>query len=260
MTVNGLLDPEAQAYLAGRLFDENVTVQYRFDTPLRDRVAMLCDLILGKRVLHIGCCDHVPLLEEKITRGTWLHGRLTEVAAHCVGIDIDDDAVRRTRATSGLDNIFHGDITLPEKIPQIAKDVFDYAVFGEVLEHIGNPVQFLNLFLSHYGSSVKAIIITVPNALRAGNIKNILRGRETINSDHRFFFTPYTLAKVAWDAGLTVVMMQVALYSRAGRVKQAILNRFPLFAEDLVYVGTPRQPEPADVFLHHRSELDARIG
>ena len=241
MTTHKLEDPAAHGYLDGSRFDENVTFRYEFATPLRDRLSILTDLARSRRILHIGCCDHIPLLQEKIAAGSWLHGRLTKVATHCVGIDIDAEAVRRACAISGLSNIFYGNIAGDDAIPQIVDDRFDSVILGEVLEHIGNPVNFLSKFLTRYRENIGNIIITVPNAFRGGNIRNIFRDMETINSDHRFFFTPYTLAKVTWDAGLTPLSMQTALYSSAGVVKRAILNRFPLLAEDLVYIGAPRR-------------------
>jgi hypothetical protein len=60
-----------------------------------------------------------------------------------------------------------------------------------------------------------------------------------INTDHRFFFTPFTLAKVASDAGLILTSIQMAHYSQAGLIKRALLNKFPLLAEDLVFIGVP---------------------
>jgi 2-polyprenyl-3-methyl-5-hydroxy-6-metoxy-1,4-benzoquinol methylase len=233
-------DPLTQRYLQGADFDENITFSYAFQTPLHNRMELLLQLAAGKRILHIGCCDHVPGLPEKMANGSWLQGRLTEVAAHCVGIDNDLEAVRLARSLTGLDNIFCADVTAEPTTAVIDADKFDYALFGEVLEHLGNPVHFLSSFVERYRSHIGTVIITVPNAFRGGNLRNIFKTRETINSDHRFFFTPYTLANVAWDAGLSPMALHMAHYSSASRWKRAVLNRFPLLAESLVYIGAPR--------------------
>ena len=240
MPVLKLDDSVAHSFLDGSRFGEDITVGYHFQRPLRNRVKVLADMAAGKRILHIGCCDHIQLLPAKMAAGTWLHGRLTGAAARCIGIDIDAEAVRHARTLSQLSNIYCGDITLDAKIDEIANEIFDFAIFGEVIEHIGDPVQFLRSFLRTYKGNIRQVIITVPNALRGGNIRNAFRARETINSDHRFFFTPYTIAKVAWDAGFTPMSMQMAHYSAAGPIKRAILNLFPLLAEDIIYVGAPR--------------------
>jgi 2-polyprenyl-3-methyl-5-hydroxy-6-metoxy-1,4-benzoquinol methylase len=240
MNISNLKDSVFNSYLDGTRFDENMKLRYDFQTPLRNRLSILSELAASKRVLHIGCCDHIPLLERKILSRSWLHGELTKVAAHCVGIDIDEEAVKRARLISRLDNIVYGDITSDKEIPEILADTFDYVILAEVMEHVGDPVYFLKSLLRNYRKNVEKIIITVPNAFRGGNILNTFRTAETINSDHRFFFTPYTLAKVSWDAGFTLVSIQMAHYSVAGFVKRAILNKFPLLAENLVYIGIPR--------------------
>jgi hypothetical protein len=129
---------------------------------VQDRIELLSGLATGKRILHLGCCDHIPLLREKIASGRWLHGKLTRVASYCVGIDIDAAAVAEVRKLSKLDNVFYGDITESDRIPAISGDVFDYVIFGEVLEHIGNPVSFLSGFLQNYRANVREIVITVP--------------------------------------------------------------------------------------------------
>ena len=148
--------------------------------------------------------------------------------------------VAEARRLSRLTNILHGDITAQPLLAQIENQRFDYAIFGEVIEHIGNPVQFLENFLQNYGSSVSNVVITVPNSFRAGAFKSVLQQAEILNSDHRFSFTPYTIAKVAWDAGLEPVSIKMAIFSPASRLKKAILNAFPLLAEDIIYIGSPR--------------------
>ena len=237
MTIQHFNDPLAHCYLDGTRFYENITFKYDFEVPVRSRIELLLQIAEGKHILHVGCCDHIRLLPQKIATRTWLQGRLTEVAARCIGIDSDPEAVDQARALSRLDNIFCEDITDGRKILAISENIFDYALFGEVIEHVGNPTQFVGSFLSNYKMNVRQVIITAPNAFRAGNLRNIFK---VINSDHRFFFTPYTLAKVAWDAGLTPVSIRMAHYSEAGPLKRAILDRFPLLAEDLVYIGAPR--------------------
>jgi len=232
--------PLPDSYLDGTSFDESVTFEYEFATPLRSRFDLLSELVAGKSVLHIGCCDHIPLLAEKIAARAWLHGRLTETARFCLGVDIDPRAVAESRRISGLDNIVLGDVTAAARLPEIAGHRFDYAILGEVVEHIGNPVSFLARLLGNYRDNIAQVVITVPNALRGSNIKNIFKGRENINSDHRFFFTPYTIAKVAWDAGLAPVSMQMAHYTEKTFIKRTLFNRFPLLADDLVYIGAPR--------------------
>src|ERR1700743_136128 len=227
-------------YLAGSRFDENLTVSYLKNGPVRHRADELLDICRNKRVLHIGCCDHTPLIKQKIDNHDWLHGLITECSEYTVGIDIDVNAISEALKNSGLDNIFLGDITSSDAIEAVKGKQFDIALFGEVVEHIPNPAAFLQRFRENYGDIVEHIVITVPNALRAGNVKGAFRNAETINSDHRFFFTPYTIAKIACDAGFTPEQILMATFTRAGWLKTQLLNRAPLLAEDIIFVGSHR--------------------
>jgi hypothetical protein len=225
-------------YLAGTKFNENMAVTYSGRMDVRYRSDVLVDMCRGKRVLHVGCCDHVPLIKKKIDHRDWLHGLITECSEYTVGVDIDQDAVREASRISGLDNMVSGDVTSGKKIEQISGRKFDIALFGEVVEHIPNPVSFLGRFRENYGDVVEKIVITVPNAFRGGNIRGILNNTETINSDHRFFFTPYTIAKVALDAGYSPNEIRMATFKRAGTMKTMLLRRLPLLAEDIIFTGS----------------------
>lgn len=225
---------DVRPHLTGAKFDADFGVQYQRQQLVRYRNDVLVEACRGKRVLHIGCCDHAPLIAQKIASGDWLHKQISDVASAAVGVDIDGDAVLAARRISGLTNIIQGDVTQPG-LSEIDGADFDVAVFGEVLEHIGNPVFFLERFVEHYGRAGQSVIVTVPNAFRGGNVRNIFRNRETINSDHRFFFTPFTLLKVAMDAGLEPRSVEAASFTKVGNpLKQLVLNRWALLAEDLI--------------------------
>ena len=225
-------------YLSGAKFDENMEVGYDRKMDVRYRSDVLIDMCRGKRILHVGCCDHVPRIKRKFEHRDWLHGLITECSEYTVGVDIDEDAVREATRISGLNNMVSGDITSSKNIEQIRCRRFDIALFGEVVEHISNPVSFLGRFRENYGDIVEKIVITVPNAFRGGNILGILKNIETINSDHRFFFTPYTIAKVAIDAGFSPSEIRMATFKRTGRLKTLLLRRLPLLAEDIIFTGT----------------------
>ena len=45
-------------------------------------------------------------------------------------------------------------------------------------------------------------VITVPNALCFTRKAVFMNGFERINTDHRYWFTPYTIAKVMYEAGI----------------------------------------------------------
>ncbi|HKR87283.1 MAG TPA: methyltransferase domain-containing protein [Phenylobacterium sp.] len=230
--------PKIMPYLDGSKFDENLRIKYDGSEQVALRNTLLQDLCRDKRILHIGCTDHVPLIDAKIADRNWLHGLITECSSYTLGVDIDASAVRMASKIANMDNMVAGDITSPDPIAEISREKFDVALFGEVVEHIPNPVEFLKRFRKTYCSNFKKIIITVPNAFRAGNVLGIARNIETINSDHRFFFTPYTISKVAVDAGYRPESVTMAAFTRPGRLKSWILNMRPLLAEDIVLVAS----------------------
>jgi hypothetical protein len=64
-------------------------------------------------------------------------------------------------------------------------------------------------------------VITVPNAWTQTTMRMANRSAEIINSDHRYWFTPYTLSKVIVQAGLQLEDIYFA-------------NRVPLQGTELV--------------------------
>jgi len=240
--MHALIDDFTQLmpYLDGSLFDENMVIKYASDADVGFRDDILVDLCRGKRVLHVGCCDHITLIGDKIAQNLWLHGLITSCSESTVGIDIDSEAIVAASRISGLDNMFAGDVTSSQIMGEVAGRKFDVALLGEVLEHIPNPANFLTRLRENYGDCFSHIVVTVPNAFRGGNIRGVLNNVETVNSDHRFFFTPYTIAKVALDAGFRPQEIRMATFTRAGRAKSALLKRKPLLAEDIVFMGSHR--------------------
>ena len=87
------LDPTTRDFLRGATFSN----AQRFDlgpagrAPRRaDRLVELCR---GRRVLHVGCCDHVDLIRPKVAQGVYLHQQLSAAATRCVGMDINADGI-----------------------------------------------------------------------------------------------------------------------------------------------------------------------
>ena len=75
-------------------------------------------------------------------------------------------------------------------------------ILGEILEHVPNPVDFLKAITVKYYNKVKSIIITAPNAWGRKWEKALNNNVEFINSDHYYWFTPYTLGRVMIAGGI----------------------------------------------------------
>lgn len=196
----------------------------------------LQELVTNKKILHIGFVDHLPLMDEKIRKKSWLHAQLIEAASKCVGIDINEKGVQHLKVNYGIDNIYSLDIINDVLPKEITEESFDFLLLPDVIEHIGDPVSFLAALKNKF-PNVKKIIITTPNALRLNNFKFALKNTECINSDHRFWFTPYTITKILNDSGYKVTNILFAEHSRISRrqlIKKLILVNKPLLRDNLI--------------------------
>jgi hypothetical protein len=195
------IEPEVLKYLKGQTFQTSLTVTLSNSKhDIISREALITGMVKGKSVVHIGCSDHIQIINEKIKTYTWLHKLLTDNSERCIGIDIDKESIEFIKNELGYKNVFHGDITT-DHFDGIKSEKWEYAVFGELIEHLDNPVNFLKSFKERYGENVSRFIITVPGIYNRRQFRNMLNYKEIINSDHRFWFTPYTISKVVASAG-----------------------------------------------------------
>lgn len=222
-------------YIDGSLFNEDAYIKFPKGEihPREDRLVRYC---AGKRVLHVGCVDHFKVLADKISRGDWLHQRICDVAERCHGVDVNAAGISWL-IERGYEDLIAGDLSSPEVSGQFAPDSIDIALFGEIIEHVDNPAAFLSEFRDAYAGKVRQLIFTVPNAFRHTNVKNLFRTCEVINTDHRFWFTPYTLTKVLHVAGFDVVEMHMCTIARTDIFKSTLLRLFPLMADDILCVA-----------------------
>jgi hypothetical protein len=226
-------------YLSGKKLDSGFKLKIEKYTGTKYDVASLTiEKIKNKSVIHLGCADHLDLIMKKIRNNTWFHKILTENSAECIGLDINREAVEYIRNNTEFLNVYYCDILngLPNNL---STKKWDYLVAGEVLEHISNPSVFLEDIRVKYSGIIEKILITVPNALRIENFKFALRNIECVNSDHYYWFTPYTLAKVVYRAGYKINEIYLAtkyifdLRARS-RLKYYLLKRFPLLRDTII--------------------------
>ncbi|WP_081472064.1 glycosyltransferase [Rhodothermus marinus] len=235
---DGWIDPSTwQAYLKGEKFDNGLQLVIAHpDAPLVYRQELLKDLVKGQAILDVGCADHAPLIEQKLQQGRWLHAELARVARRCVGLDVDEEAIAVAQRL-GYPIYRHNVLTDP--VPdEVKAEHWDYMVLGEVLEHIDNPVAFLQQIHEKYRGLVDRLILTVPNALKWLNQQAARQHLEIINSDHRFWFTPYTLSKVVCEAGFEVERFCFAQGpgSLDGRTID-LLQRYPALRDHIVLIA-----------------------
>ncbi len=197
-------DSRISAYLRGEEFSNGAAIHiYSRKEVFKEKFQLIEEIVRDKKILHIGCCDHLPLIDLKIRHHTWLHARLCEWCQKCIGIDINRKGIDYLINSMGYIDVFCMDITnTPEKF--ILEENWDYFVLGDILEHVDNPCDFLKKIRDNYSNCVDYLLISVPNALSALNIFYTLFNREIVNTDHRYNFTLFTLAKIVYQAGMTV--------------------------------------------------------
>ena len=197
-------DPSVQNYLTGLDFSSGLSLDIaKKENHILDRICILEKLSKDKKIIHLGCCDHIPLIQKKIENNIWLHSRLCNSSKRCVGIDINEDGINYLKNYLGYEDVLCGNI-IEEEFNIIKEEHWDYMIIGEILEHVDNPCLFLSGIQKKYHGVVDKLVITVPNALSYQNMKHTFSNKEYINTDHRYWFTPYTLGKIVTLAGMKV--------------------------------------------------------
>jgi 2-polyprenyl-3-methyl-5-hydroxy-6-metoxy-1,4-benzoquinol methylase len=163
---------------------------------LDNRIDYLCEYASGKKIIHVGCVDHIPLIQKKIENKVWLHSRIDEVASRQLGIDINREGLEYLKSKMGIQNAIYEDIISDSEVAaEIRSEKWDAMILGEILEHVDNPVLFLKNLKKKYSPYINYLVISVPNAFAWENFYWSLKKMECINTDHRAWFSVYTLAK-----------------------------------------------------------------
>lgn len=213
------LPADAIPYLRGERFCAGYRLQLACSAPPRgrrmsDRISLLCEITNGLSVIHAGCVDHgIEQLERQRQRGQWLHERLCAAALRCAGVDLSAEGIEYLRDHLGLTDVYCADLAGDVPVA-LTGTRWDCLVLGELLEHIDNPVEFLRrIGRSYFRGLADRLILTVPNALCRKNAERATAGVEQINSDHRYWFTPYTISKVLFRAGFFIEDIELAKYA-----------------------------------------------
>jgi len=219
------LDPDTLAALDGTSFSSG----RRFDLGNRGRAPRrnerLHDLVRGKRVLHVGCCDHLDLIRAKVAQGVYLHQGLCQAASHCVGVDVNATGVAL------LHELGFAEVYLPQDVPPAE---FDVCLLADVIEHVGDVVSFLRSMRRY---RFRELVVVTPNVFRLGNL---VTSGELVNTDHRYWFSPFTLCKVLVDAGYLPVRVELCHtdhVSWRGALKARLLDLAPKFRDTLIVVA-----------------------
>ncbi|HTJ53434.1 MAG TPA: methyltransferase domain-containing protein [Cyclobacteriaceae bacterium] len=231
------IDSRIVPYLVGKEFSNGVVFPIATKYSNQDRISYIVKECTDKRVIHIGFADHTPLIPTKIENNTWLHARLLKVCKKCIGVDVDKEAFDFVTNNYSYPDLYLHNVINDEPLTAIVNEKWDYMVMGEILEHVDDPVSFLKQLHEKYGAYVKKLIITVPNFMDFINIRMAKNHKEYINSDHRFWFSPYTLAKVGTRAGWKPLEFEFSQSHQPQRwLYRKIVERYPSFRETLIMI------------------------
>lgn len=184
--------------------------------------------IRGKKVLDVGCVDHESRKERS---EYWLHGVICKGASHVVGLDIEEEEVKKL-VEKGY-NMLCGDaetINLGQ--------LFEVIVAGELIEHLGNPLAFLSNMRKHLEPGGE-IILTTPNPFYPKRLFEILlSGEAAVHPQHTMWYCPRTLEVIMARAGFLGVRIYPFNNSEKFRWAVSGLSRWrPWFSTNLLAIG-----------------------
>jgi 2-polyprenyl-3-methyl-5-hydroxy-6-metoxy-1,4-benzoquinol methylase len=150
----------------------------------------------NKRVLDVGCATGY-LAEALGGNGNVVSG-------------VEYDRAAAEKARPHLDRLVIGDLEALDLVKEFGEATFDAVVFGDVLEHLRDPLPVLRQArpLLKAGGSV---VISVPNIAHGDIRLSLLNGRfdytntGLLDETHLHFFTRESLGRFLKDAGFLLV-------------------------------------------------------
>lgn len=157
-----------------------------------DKFQFIIDCSKDKSVMDVGCVGQ----DKGFDSPNWLHGRIKKVASECIGVDIDESGVEQLKK-DGFNVILDNELNGHEKI-------YDLIIMGDVIEHVSNPLVFINQYAPFLKPGGKMIICT-PNGFGIRYFIQILfYGKSSTNPEHTFAFEPITFVELVSRSELKI--------------------------------------------------------
>ena len=166
-----------------------------------DRIPFVVAQCRGKSVLDLGAMDETAV-DAKRGRGTWLHESIAQVATRVVGVDSSPQVPEPGLVTAANAKIVRGDVGNLDGVLAALDFAPEVVVAGELIEHLPNPLQFLQSLASIERLRGCTLILTTPNATAAHNVAVGLASRESTHHDHLCILSFKTLHTLCRRAGL----------------------------------------------------------
>lgn len=178
--------------MQGPRYDANIDLSNRNNSH-----TLMVELVgASKRVLDVGCATG------------YLAGVLGERGCTVTGVESDAQAAEEARPH--LERLVIGDLEVMDLADALGDERFDVIVFGDVLEHLRDPLALLRSargLLAERGS----VVASIPNVAHGSVRLSLLAGRfdyqplGLLDSTHLRFFTRASIERLFRDAGLIPV-------------------------------------------------------
>lgn len=159
--------------------------------------ALMLELIgSNKRVLDVGC-DTGYLGQVLIARG-------------CTVVGVEVNEASAAEAAQHLERVVVADLETVDLAGEFGEGTFDVVVFGDVLEHLRDPLRVLRAARPLLGSGGYAVIST-PNVAHGDVRLGLLQGKFNyskvgiLDDTHLKFWTRDSLVQFLTDAGFTLM-------------------------------------------------------
>lgn len=144
---------------------------------------------------------------------------LTERGCVVTGIEIDPEAARQ--AEEHCEKVIVGDIESLDLDAELGEDAFDVIIFGDVLEHLKDPLRTLQRFRPFLRPE-GYVVSSIPNIAHGSVRLALLQGKfqyqdlGLLDNTHLRFFTRESIEQLFGDAGFLIGELQ--------RTRRGILN------------------------------------
>ncbi len=165
-----------------------------------DRIPFIAQLCSGLRVLDLGAMDETAW-QSKRGGGSWLHEEIARRALRVDGFDNSALVPLAGLATGPSSSIRRGDVGDPGQLLSELPETPEVIVAGELIEHLENPLQFLQRFASAPRLVGSTLILSTPNATALHNFLIGLTRRESTHQDHLCILSYKTLTTLCARAG-----------------------------------------------------------
>lgn len=202
----------------------------------------------GKSVLHIGCTDHLELINFRIKDGAHVHTEIMKITPQVHGIDVNIEAIDYLKSKYDIHNIINYDISNDERPSGLFND-YDIILIPEVLEHIENVKDFM-LGIKKFMRNDSLLILSTPNVHNVHNFFTAIGRYEMVNPDHVNYYSYMTLKRLLEKLDFSVIEWNIYIYGVAHRpflkygvrwlgsiLKSVLIEMNPWFGDGIVVVA-----------------------